>query len=251
MAKAGGKLILTDINELGLAETVSMARKQGGAVLASKALDISDLASVQELADEVHRDFGPMDVLCNIAGIALFAQVEDMEHSHWEKILAVNLWGVIHAVECFVPEMIRARSGHLVNVASLAGLAGLPWHAAYSASKHAVVGLSESLSFDLRKHGIHVTLVCPGAVATPLVESVRILADPALVAKSKPLFLKAAVTPEKVAELTLRAVERNRFLVLTSPDIHALYLLKRQAPRTFRGAMRVMSRAMDKALGKR
>src|SRR5207237_4020879 len=102
--------------------------------------------------------------------------VDRLEHRHWRSMVDVNLMGPIHVIESFVPAMIATgRGGHLVNVSSAAGLLGLPWHAAYSASKFGLRGVSEVLRFDLKQHGIGVTLVCPGAVKTPLVGTVEIV----------------------------------------------------------------------------
>ena len=103
--------------------------------------------------------------------------------------------GTIHVIECFVPPMIRARRGHVVNIASVAGLIGLPWHGGYSTSKWAVVGLSEVLRYDLRQHGIGVTVVCPGAVDTPLQHSAPILGVP----PDRPALLdfRAALRPPR------------------------------------------------------
>ena len=230
LGKLGCRLFLTDINAPGLEETARGVSAGGGEVLLQRALDISDLASVRALADDVHRNGGPLDILVNVAGIALFALVEDMEHRHWEKVLGVNLWGPIHGIECFLPEMIRAKRGHVVTVSSVAGLTGAPWHAAYAASKWACVGLSEVLRYDLRQHHIAVTVVCPGAVETPLKDTVEILGvnmESEVVRALKRKFTQHAVTPERVAELIVRAIERDRFLVLTSFDVKIVYFLKR------------------------
>src|SRR5204863_885735 len=118
---------------------------------------------------------GSVDIVMNVAGISAWGTVDRLEHRHWRSMVDVNLMGPIHVIESFVPAMIAAgRGGHLVNVSSAAGLLGLPWHAAYSASKFGLRGVSEVLRFDLRRHRIGVTLVCPGAVNTPLVETMRI-----------------------------------------------------------------------------
>jgi len=146
LAELGCELFLTDINARGLEETRGMISDKPGRVCKSRAFDIRDLSAVKAFADEIHQEFGPMDIVMNIAGIALFAQIEDMTHQHWEKVIGVNLWGPIHCIECFLPEMIRVKKGHLVNVASIAGLTGAPWHAAYSTSKWGLAGLSEVLS---------------------------------------------------------------------------------------------------------
>jgi len=230
MARLGCRMFLTDINGPGLEETVRMITKLKGEVCKYQAFDISRFEAVKAFADEIHGKFGPMDIIINNAGIALFARIEDMTHAHWQKVINVDLWGPIHGVECFVPEMIRARKGHIVNVSSTAGIIGPPLHAAYSSAKFGVVGLSEVLRYDLMQHNINVTVVCPGAVDTPLKNTVEILgADPnsPKVLSIKERILSHAVTPERVAGLIINAVEKKRFLVITSFDIKFAYFLKR------------------------
>ncbi|MEW5734101.1 MAG: SDR family oxidoreductase [Thermodesulfobacteriota bacterium] len=230
MGRKGARLFLTDCNAAGLAETCRLAAEAGGEVCASRAFDITSLKDVKTFADDIHKDYGPLDILVNNAGIALFALIEDMAHEHWEKVIAVNLWGPIHGIECFLPEMIKEKRGHLVNVSSTAGLTGAPWHAAYATTKWGLLGLSEVLRYDLAQHNIGVSAICPGAVDTPLKNSVEILAVDRQSAGAKKIlerFEKHAVTPERVADLIVDAVERGRFLVITSPDIKALYFMKR------------------------
>ena len=124
------------------------------------------------------------------------------------------------------------RGGHLVNVSSAAGLLALPWHAAYSASKYGLRGLSEVLRFDLARHRIGISVVVPGAVNTPLVNSVEIAGvdrDHPHVQRWVRLFSGHAVAPEKVADQILKGLARNPFLIYTSADIRALYAFKRFA----------------------
>src|ERR687886_605661 len=127
----------------------------------------------------------------------------------------------------FAPRITEARrGGHLVNVSSAAGLLGLPWHAAYSASKFGLRGVSEVLRFDLRRHRIGVTLVCPGAVRTGLVETVDIVGvdpdDPRL-RRLRKLFARHAATPEQVAEKIVDGVVKNRYLVHTALDVRVMF----------------------------
>src|SRR5438270_5833760 len=175
-ARKGAQLLLTDINDGPLATVAAEIRAAGGTVHYAKARDISDHAAVMEMANEIHSAHGSVDIVMNIAGIAVWGTVETLSHEQWRRVVDVNLMGPIHVVECFVPPMIAAgRGGHLVNVSSAAGLFGLPWHAPYSAAKFGLRGISEVLRFDLRRHGIGVSLVCPGGVDTPLVDTVEIV----------------------------------------------------------------------------
>ncbi|HEY9547666.1 MAG TPA: SDR family oxidoreductase, partial [Solimonas sp.] len=175
-AREGAELFLTDINAASLETVAAEARELGAQVHLQRAFDIADFAAVQAFARDIHQAHGSLDVLMNIAGISIWGSIENLQHEHWRRCIEINLMGPIHVMECFVPPMIAAgRGGHLVNVSSAAGLFGLPWHAAYSASKFGLRGISEVLRFDLARHGIGVSLVCPGGVDTGLVRTLEIV----------------------------------------------------------------------------
>lgn len=231
MAVDGAELFLTDRDAAGLELTVADARALGGVVAEHRALDVSDHDAVADFAADIHAGHPPMDVVMNIAGISAWGTVDKLTHQDWKSMIDINLMGPIHVIENFLPPMIRARrGGHLVNVSSAAGLVALPWHAAYSASKYGLRGLSEVLRFDLARHRIGVSVVVPGAVQTPLVDTVHIAGvdreDPH-VQKWTGRFSGHAVSPEHAAERILNGVAKNRYLIYTSPDIRALYLFKR------------------------
>jgi len=248
MARDGGVMLLTDINGPGLDETCRIVAGKGGEVAMSRVMDIGEYEEVKTFAREVHERFGPLDILVNVAGVALFSQVEDMRHEDGEKVIRVNLWGPVHGVECFVPDMVRARKpGHIVNVSSAAGIIGLPWHSVYAGTKHALVGMSESLKYDLKKHRIGVSVVCPGAVRTGLVDTVDIRTQVST-ARLKDLFFRYAVPPEQVADIITDAVRKGRFLVITAMDIRILYFLKHHVPILYRFLMNILTGIMDKML---
>jgi NAD(P)-dependent dehydrogenase (short-subunit alcohol dehydrogenase family) len=192
-----------------------------------------------------------MDVVMNVAGVSTWGTIEKLQHSDWQRMIEVNLVGPISVLESFVPPMIAAgRGGHVVNVSSAAGLFGLPWHAAYSASKFGLRGVSEVLRFDLRRHGIGVSLVCPGGVRTPLVETVNIVGvDPESprIRKLKERFEKRAVSPEHVARKILEGIEKDRYLVFTSRDIQLGYWAQRLCPPLYELAMRKMNDVLTRA----
>jgi NAD(P)-dependent dehydrogenase (short-subunit alcohol dehydrogenase family) len=222
LAAEGAELFLTDRNADGLETTVADARALGG---------IADYDEVAQFAADIHTRHPSMDIVMNIAGVSAWGTVEQLTHQQWSSMIAINLMGPIHVIETFLPPMVAAgRGGHLVNVSSAAGLVALPWHSAYSASKFGLRGLSEVLRFDLARHRIGVSLVVPGAVDTPLVQTVEIAGvdreDPR-VKRLVGLFTGHAVTPERVADKILTGVRKNRFLIYTSNDIRALYLFKR------------------------
>ncbi|MDO9457485.1 SDR family oxidoreductase [Nocardioides sp.] len=246
-AAEGAVLHLTDVQAGPLAE---VAGRLGAAY--AEPVDLTDHDAVVAATDRLTAGRGPMDVVLNVAGISTWGTVSSLEHDDWRRLVEVNLMGPIHVIERLVPPMVDAgRGGHLVNVSSAAGVIGMPWHAAYSASKFGLRGVSEVLRFDLRPHGIGVSLVVPGGVATPLTNTVRI----AGVNKESPAFRRAhagfrrrAVTPEQAASAIWDGVRRNRYWVYTSPDVRAIHAVQRHVPLAYTLAMRAMNRAANRAL---
>jgi NAD(P)-dependent dehydrogenase (short-subunit alcohol dehydrogenase family) len=245
-AERGAELHLTDIQPL--EEVVAEVGRSGGTVHTAVVADIADHDAVVALAEGAHDANGSVDVVMNIAGVSTWGPIEGLRHSDWQKMIDVNLIGPISVLECFVPPMIEAgRGGHVVNVSSAAGLFGLPWHAAYSASKFGLRGVSEVLRFDLRRHGIGVSLVCPGGVRTPLVDSVEIVgvdrSDPR-VQRAIAHFMRRAVTPERVAERIIEGIEKDRYMVYTSLDIRIGHWVQRKLAWPYEETMRRLNDRM-------
>jgi NAD(P)-dependent dehydrogenase (short-subunit alcohol dehydrogenase family) len=252
LAGHGAELYLTDRNPDGLAQTVADARALGAQVPEYRALDISSYDDVAAFAADIHAKHPSMDIVMNIAGVSTWGTVDRLTHEQWTKMVSINLMGPIHVIESFLPPMVAAhRGGHLVNVSSAAGLIGLPWHAAYSASKFGLRGLSEVLRFDLARHRIGVSVVVPGAVNTPLVNTVEIAGvdrdDPG-VSRWVGRFSGHAVSPEKAADKILAGIARDRFLIYTSADIRALYAFKRVAWWPYSVVMRQVNVLFARAL---
>jgi NAD(P)-dependent dehydrogenase (short-subunit alcohol dehydrogenase family) len=251
-ARAGARLFLTDRHAEALARVVAEIEGGGGCVQDQRAFDITDVDAVRSFAASIHAAHGAMDVVMNVAGIAVWGSVERLRHEDWRRAVDVNLMGPIHVIECFVPEMIRAgRGGHLVNVSSAAGLFGLPWHAAYSAGKFGLRGVSEVLRFDLARHRIGVSLVCPGAVDTGLVHTLEVRGvdtrRPEL-ERLRRRFRAHAITPERAAAAILRGVERNQYLVFTSPDIRVGHWFQRKFALPYELAMRLLNVGFQRAV---
>ncbi|GED98849.1 SDR family oxidoreductase [Gordonia crocea] len=242
-AAEGAELVVTDLHPEPLDELAADVRAAGGTVLYHQAGDVSDYDWVVKFAQSVDAEVGVMDVVMNIAGISAWGTVENLEHRHWKSMVDVNLMGPIHIIECFVPQMVaRGQGGHLVNVSSAAGLLALPWHAAYSASKFGLRGVSEVLRFDLRRHHIGVSLVCPGAVATPLVNTVDIVGidrDNEEVATAIGNFHRVAASPEKAAAAIIKGIKKNRYIVYTSFDIRFGYWWARKFAFPYEVVMRI------------
>jgi NAD(P)-dependent dehydrogenase (short-subunit alcohol dehydrogenase family) len=207
--------------------------------------DVADAASVQHLADEVLARFGRVDLLCNNAGVGGGGDIVDLELADWKWVLDVNLWGVIHGLRAFLPHLIaNPAGGHVVNTASVAGLAAFPGGAPYCASKFAVVGLSESLAGELRLQGadVGVSVLCPGFVRTNIFQSQR-NRPAALQVPDRPpraaaraanedmirLVEATAIAPEVVADIVLEAVLEGRFWIITHPEFLDPIDLRHQA----------------------
>jgi NAD(P)-dependent dehydrogenase (short-subunit alcohol dehydrogenase family) len=224
-AREGERVEVGDLDEAGMTETVAQVAKAGSSAIAVRT-DVSRLADVQALADRAFSSMGGVHVLCNNAGVALWGGLESATHRDWEWAIGVNLWGVIHGVETFVPRMIAQKTpGHIVNTASMAGLIASQGLGVYNTTKYAVVGLSETLQKDLRGYGIGVSVLCPMGVKTAIRQSAR----------HRPVELRDSgagergrggevdligryLEPEDVALQVLRAIHANRLYVITHSE---------------------------------
>jgi NAD(P)-dependent dehydrogenase (short-subunit alcohol dehydrogenase family) len=233
-ARRGADLVVCDVNEAGLAETEAEARSLGREVLARR-VDVADRDEMTEFAAAVGESVGAVDLLVNNAGVGLGATFLDTELSDWDWIVSINLMGVVHGCKLFVPPMVeRGAGGHVVNVSSAAGYMASPTLTAYSATKFAVLGLSEALREELRPHGIGVTAICPGLVNTPITTTSRMrgaAAEPERRERIRAMYERRNYGPERVARNVLKAVERGRTVGPISPEAWFSYGLKRLSPR--------------------
>jgi len=221
LAGEGASIVVADVDEPGLVETVKRIERKGGRAL-SVPTDVTDRARVQVLADRAFAAFGRVHVLCNNAGVAIWGGLEQATHRDWEWVLGVNLWGVINGLEAFLPRMIAQREGgHVLNTASMAGLIASQGLGIYNASKYAVVGLSETLVKDLRPYGIGVSILCPMGVATAIRSSER--NRPVALRNAAPTaapveLIGRTLEPETVAALAIGAIKDNRLYVITHEE---------------------------------
>jgi NAD(P)-dependent dehydrogenase (short-subunit alcohol dehydrogenase family) len=227
-AGAGMKLVLADLDAAGLAATRAAAEALG-ATVETQGCDVSRAAEVEALAETADAAFGPVHLLFNNAGVAAAGPAWLSTPEDWQWVLGVNLMGVVHGVQSFVPRMIaHGAAAHVVNTASIAGLIAPPGLSAYTASKHAVVALSECLHHDLRAAGaaVGVSVLCPGFVQTGIALSHR--NRPAELARCNPEAARhvggvvaamqaSPVSAADVARLTLDAVRQGTFYILTHP----------------------------------
>jgi NAD(P)-dependent dehydrogenase (short-subunit alcohol dehydrogenase family) len=246
-AARGAELAICDIGEAGLAETAASARALGGDVL-TRRVDVGDRAQMQAFADAVHERVEAVDLLVNNAGVALGAGFLDTELTDWDWILPINVMGVVHGCHMFLPRMVkRGRGGHVVNLSSVAGFFANPALSAYTATKFAVLGLSEALRVELRPHGIGVTAVCPGLINTPITRNSRMrgpAADEETRARFVRLYERRNYGPDRVAKRILRAVEHNSPVMPVTAEAWVLYVLTRASP----PLARRLAQAIDAAL---
>jgi len=252
LAREGASLVLADLSDDGLKEAASEIEAFGGSVLAVKT-DVSKLASIQNLFDRSLAEMGRVDILMNNAGVHIVGPIEHTSIDDWKWIIDVNLWGVIYGIKVFLPHMLERESGHIVNTASVAGLVGGLDAIPYTATKFAVLGISEGLAVALKKRGIGITAICPGLVGTNIIGSQRMVPSGDGLDQARatlfdvlnndfkqaklPEFLAAGddvdvelrkvIKPIEVAEATVRAIKENTFLVLTHPAINEI--IKRRA----------------------
>jgi NAD(P)-dependent dehydrogenase (short-subunit alcohol dehydrogenase family) len=221
-AREGARVVLADVDEAAMEGVAGEARTLGVDAVAVRT-DVSDLGSVQSLADRAWQAFGGVHILCNNAGVALWGGLERATHRDWQWALGVNLWGVIHGVETFVPRMIAAgEPGHVVNTASMAGLIASQGLGVYNTTKYAVVGLSETLVKDLKPYRIGVTVLCPMGVQTRIRDSERsrpaALRNERGVSGGEVALIGRSLAPERVAEMVLDAVRRDELYVITHDE---------------------------------
>lgn len=165
LARLGYRVILTDIQSL---ESQLDHLRAAGLCVDGASGDVSSEPFVRQLAELVHRDFGAADVLVNNAGVSLIAPAEDTTAAQWQRVMSINLLGPFLLCKYLGAKMLERRSGSIVNVASVAGLAGISHRSAYNASKHALIGLTRTLAAEWGGRGIRVNAVCPGWIKTEM-----------------------------------------------------------------------------------
>ena len=243
LADAGCHLALVDIDEAGLAESEQMVKRRG-ARTSCFAVDVGDAAAMEELAADVVEEFGEVHVVINNAGINVTASFEDHELEDFEKTFDVNFWGVVYGCRYFLPYLRQVDEAHIVNISSVFGIVGVAGQSAYSASKFAVRGLSESLHEELSDTSIGVTVVHPGCINTQIIHRARI-ADEELARRARAHFLSKGCRPEVVGQKIVAAVLADRHRLLVTPEAWVTDFLRRLIPtRGNRLANRMMARVL-------
>jgi len=228
LARRGSLLALSDVDEAGLAETVSLVERAGVRRVRSDRLDVSDRGAVQRYALDVVQDLGRVNVVVNNAGVALSGDFDDLNYSDIDWIVGVNFWGVVHGTKEFLPHLIASGDGHVVNLSSLFGLVSMPGQSMYNATKYAVRGMTEALREEMliAGHPVGVTAVHPGGIKTAIARNARVSAKESQEKTAKFFDEKLAkMTPERAAEVIVAGILKNKARVLVGIDAHALHTM--------------------------
>lgn len=224
-AAAGMNVVVSDIR---LDSAQRVAAEIGDAAIAVQT-DVSDLASVQALADAAEAAFGDVHLLCNNAGVWVGALMKDADMKDWDWMIKVNYYGVIHGVKTFLPKMLARGEGHIVNTSSMGGLLAGPPEGLYCTTKFAIMGLSEALLLESAGDGIGVSVLCPGLVDTGLIKNAT--ARPAdLVSDVKHDVVApdvaSGLSPQDVGNRVIDAVRENEFYIITHSDYREILKMK-------------------------
>ncbi|MBW2171676.1 MAG: SDR family oxidoreductase [Deltaproteobacteria bacterium] len=213
IGRRGGMVVVADINAEG-AQEVASAITSGGGLATPAHLDVSQADEVQELIDETVSKHKRLNYIFNNAGIGVAGEMRDMDLALWRDIVNVNLWGVIHGTTSAYQVMVKQGFGHIVNVASMAGLVPVPMETAYATTKYGVVGLSLSLRDEAKQLGVKVSVVCPGFIRTGIYDAATMLrvSQEDLVAQIPFRLIDAT----RAVRVILKGVSRND-AVITMP----------------------------------
>ncbi len=218
LAHSGARVFIASRSADKLAVAVDTLRGESLAV-EPRVLDVRDRAAFRQLAAEIIAAHGGIDLLFNNAGVSVFGEARDHTDEDWDDVIDTDLRGVINGVCAVYPHMINRRSGHIVNVASIAGLMPTPGGVAYTAAKSGVVGLSEALRFEAALHGVRVSAVCPAAIQTSMTQTSQCRG------LNREKFLASLPghvdSPDRCATAILRGVARNKSIIL--PGVAGLF----------------------------
>ncbi len=221
----GTRVVIADFNLPG----AEQAAQELGPLATAAALDVTDADAFEQVVAGVFERHGRLDMLFNNAGIGGVGMAEDLSAADWKRIVDVNLYGVIHGVAAAYPRMVQQGFGHIVNTASGAGLAPRPGMTPYSTAKFGVVGLTMSLRAEAATHGIHVSVACPGYVATNIMAAGEYKGiDMKKLTDGLPI---GPITADAAAAIILRGADRNKLVIIDRFYVWLDWFLTRLAPR--------------------
>ena len=214
LLEEGARVVLADVNATALGEVTQALGCHG------VTFDVRDVAAVEA-------EHGPIEVVFHNAGVAITGEAHRFAYEDWKRVIDVNLYGVVNGVHAIYPRMVRRGRGHIVNVASIAGLFPSAGQVSYVASKYAVVGLSHALRAEAAGHGVRVSVVCPGIIKTPMREGLEVKAADA---SKLDKLLPEGMPVERCVEVILKGVGRNKATIVVTGLAHALYAMGRVSP---------------------
>jgi len=232
LATRRANIVVSDIDLTGAEETAQLVVRLGGSARTQRC-DVSKADEVEELARFADRELGGTDLLVNNAGVAVGGPVGEVPLEDWAWALNINLWGVIHGCHAFVPRLKQQRRGHVLNVASAAGLLSPPDMGPYNVGKAGVVALSETLYSELRAHGVGVTALCPTYFLTSIMASARSHSASELRSVAEEMMQRSKVQAPQVAERALSACDAGELYCVPMLDGQVAWRLKRLAPTLF------------------
>jgi len=226
----GASVVVADV-DLAAATAVAAAAAQGAPGTAvARQVDVTSPTAVQDAVDAVVAEHGRLDLMFNNAGITFLGNTEDLTLDQWNAIIDVNVRGVVHGVHAAYPQMIRQRSGQIVNTASMGGLMAAGLMTSYVTTKHAVVGMSLALRTEAAAHGVGLTVVCPAAVDTPILDKGEIGRFRGRDFYLEGQGIKEPVDPDLLARRVLAAVAANRPIVVEPRQARIAWRIGRLAP---------------------
>ncbi|MEM6959593.1 MAG: SDR family NAD(P)-dependent oxidoreductase [Myxococcota bacterium] len=235
LAQRGAAVVVSDVNAEGAEETAEEVRRRGARAEVIDC-DVADEASVNALHEEAEGRIGPIDLLCNNAGVAVAGPFEELSLEDWKWIVDINLWGVIYGCRAFLPGMRTRGHGYVLNVASAAGLLRSPNMAPYNVTKIGVVGLSETLHAEYAEYGVNVTALCPTFFQTAIMDSSRgVEMAESKMARSR--MKRSKVQAPDVARIALDDLVAGKVYSVPMTDGRVLWALKRAAPEHFYGLL--------------
>jgi NAD(P)-dependent dehydrogenase (short-subunit alcohol dehydrogenase family) len=253
LAANGERVVLADLDGDAASQAADQLSRAGGHVV-GRALDVTDLAAFSALADEMVADHGRLDLLFNNAGVSLGGPTHELTAAHWDRIIDVNIRGVVNGILAVYPGMVERRHGCIVNTASGAGLVAPPFVAAYATTKHAVVGLSTALRPEAALHGVQVNVLCPGAVETPILDQGQDPGLPSLPSRTVTAREYLALVRQKpmpasdFARRALEGVARNKAVIVVPRSTRALWYLHRLSPAVTEMVTRRLARKVERDL---
>ncbi|MFH1112382.1 MAG: SDR family NAD(P)-dependent oxidoreductase [Pseudomonadota bacterium] len=233
LADEGCNLALADVDERGIAKTISMIRN-GSVNVTSRYCNVADRDNVYAFAEHVQKAHGHVDVVINNAAVMVADSLEEVSYEDFEWLMGINFWGVVYGTKAFLPYLRLRPQAHVVNMSSINGVVTTPNNGPYCIAKFAVVGFSETLLQELHGSNVRVSYVLPGSVKTNIIRNTRFRkqANPELGREgSVEWFERAAkTTPEQAARIIVAGIKKNKSRILVGPDAYLIDVMKRLMP---------------------